>query len=80
MPAIFACRGQQETAWRDWADPAPDEVVDVPNGFTDHAVHEMIDVLRQPLVTLTGGGHMMMLEQPEFVADAIQKWLVEQKW
>ena len=49
-----------ETAWRDWADPVPDEVVDVPNGFTDHAVHEMIDVLRQPRVTLTGGGHMMI--------------------
>ena len=50
----------QETAWRDWADPPPDEVVDMPNGFTDYAVQEMIDVLRQPLVNLMGGGHMMI--------------------
>ena len=32
------------------------------------------------LVTVTGGGHMMMLEQPEVVAEAVAKWLLEQKW
>jgi 3-oxoadipate enol-lactonase len=31
------------------------------------------------LVKVEGGAHMMMLEQPQFVADAIQKWLVEQQ-
>ena len=50
----------QETAWRDWADPAPDEVIDSAGGFADHGVHDMIDALRQPHVALTGGGHMMI--------------------
>ena len=50
----------QETAWRDWADPAPDEVVDTAGGFADHGVLDMIDALRQPYVGLTGGGHMMI--------------------
>ena len=50
----------QETAWRDWADPAPDDVIDTPGGFADFAVHEMIDSLRQPYVALTTGGHMMI--------------------
>ncbi len=50
----------QETAWRDWADPAPDDVIDAPGGFEDHGLYEMIDALRQPLVALAGGGHMMI--------------------
>lgn len=50
----------QETAWRDWADPAPDEVVDSAGSFSDHGVMEMIDALRKPHVALTGGGHMMI--------------------
>lgn len=50
----------QETAWRDWADPAPDEVVDSPGGFADHQIFDMIDALRQPHVALAGGGHMMI--------------------
>jgi pimeloyl-ACP methyl ester carboxylesterase len=32
------------------------------------------------LIKIEGGGHMMMLEQPEFVADAVQKWLLAQNW
>lgn len=32
------------------------------------------------LVKVEGGAHMMMLEQPEFVSSAMQKWLIEQKW
>jgi ribonuclease G len=50
----------QETAWRDWADPVPDEVVEGLGGFADHGLYEMIDALRQPHVALTGGGHMMI--------------------
>jgi ribonuclease G len=50
----------QETAWRDWADPVPDEVVEAPGGFADHGVFEMIDALRLPHVALIGGGHMMI--------------------
>lgn len=50
--------GAHEAAWRDWADPAPDEVVE--GGFADHGVLEMIDALRAPRVALAGGGHMMI--------------------
>ncbi|MGB3277976.1 MAG: ribonuclease E/G, partial [Pseudorhodobacter sp.] len=50
--------GAQETAWRDWADPAPDEVVT--DGFEDLGVLEMIDALLSPRVDLPGAGHMML--------------------
>ena len=50
--------GAHEAAWRDWADPAPDEVVE--GGFADHGVLEMIDALRGARVDLAGGGHMMI--------------------
>lgn len=49
--------GAQETAWRDWADPEPDEVIE--GGFADHSVLEMIDDLLSPRVAL-GEGHMMI--------------------
>ncbi|WP_333869400.1 ribonuclease E/G [Cypionkella sp.] len=49
--------GAHETAWRDWADPAPDDVYE--GGFADHGVLEMIDDLLAPRVTL-GEGHMMI--------------------
>ena len=49
--------GAHETAWRDWADPAPDDVYE--GGFADHCVLEMIDDLLAPRVAL-GEGHMMI--------------------
>jgi ribonuclease G len=49
--------GAHETAWRDWADPEPDEVIE--GGFSDHGVLEMIDDLLTPRVDL-GQGHMMI--------------------
>lgn len=49
--------GAHETAWRDWADPAPDEVYE--GGFSDHGVFEMIDALLTARVPL-GEGHMMI--------------------
>lgn len=49
--------GAHETAWRDWADPEPDAVVE--GGFADHGVVEMIDALLAPRVAL-GEGHMMI--------------------
>lgn len=48
----------QDTAWRDWNDPAPDEVVE--SGFADLGVLELLDALRGPRVDLQGGGHMMV--------------------
>lgn len=50
--------GAHEAAWRDWADPAPDEVIE--GGFDAHGVWEMLDALRSPRVDLGGGGHMMI--------------------
>ncbi len=50
----------QETAWRDWADPVPDDVIDTPGCFADHGVLDLLDQLRQPRVTLPNGGHMMI--------------------
>lgn len=49
--------GAQETAWRDWADPEPDDVIE--GGFAEHGVLEMIDALLAARVTL-GEGHMMI--------------------
>ena len=49
--------GAHETAWRDWADPAPDEVIE--GGFADNGIAEMIDALLTPRVGL-GEGHMMI--------------------
>lgn len=49
--------GAHETAWRDWADPEPDQVIE--GGFADHNVLEMIDALLSPRVWL-GEGHMMI--------------------
>ena len=48
----------QEVAWRDWADPAPDEVVEA--GFDAHGVTDLIEALLRPRVELPGGGHMMI--------------------
>lgn len=50
--------GAQEVAWRDWADPAPDEVVEA--GFDAHGVTDLIEALLRPRVELPGGGHMMI--------------------
>jgi ribonuclease G len=51
--------GAHETAFRDWLDPVPDEVVSEPGGFDDHDVVEMISGLLSPRVAL-GAGHMMI--------------------
>ncbi len=50
--------GAHETAWRDWADPAPDEVIEA--GFEAQGVHEMLAALREALVPLVGGGNMLI--------------------
>ncbi len=50
--------GAHETAWRDWADPEPDEVIE--GGFAAQGVHEMLDALRDIRVPLAGGGNMLI--------------------
>ena len=43
-------------AWRDWADPDPDEVVDTPGCFETHGVIDAVEAALAPLVDLPGGG------------------------
>ena len=50
--------GAQETAWRDWAEPAPDEVLT--GEFEDLGILDMIDALLTPRVDLQTDGHMMI--------------------
>lgn len=52
--------GAQETAWRDWADPLPDEVDDTPGSFATHGVDDMIEAALTARVDLPGVGHMMV--------------------
>ncbi|MEO6298087.1 MAG: ribonuclease E/G [Paracoccaceae bacterium] len=47
-----------ETAWRDWADPQPDEVIE--GGFEAQGVLDMIAALQQAKVGLVGGGNMVI--------------------
>lgn len=50
--------GAHEAAWRDWTDPAPDEVAE--GGFAAHGVADLVQDLLSPRVALPGGGHMMV--------------------
>ncbi len=50
--------GAQETAWRDWADPPPDEVLDAAGSFADLGIDAMIDALLTPRADLPNGAHM----------------------
>jgi ribonuclease G len=52
--------GAHDLAFRDWLDPAVDEMVTDEGGFDDHGVTDMIDALCTPRVALDGGGHMML--------------------
>ena len=47
-----------EVAWREWADPAPDEIVQ--GAFADHGVEEMLDALLAPQIALPGGAHALI--------------------
>lgn len=42
-------------AWREWADPDPDEVIDARGCFADHGVPEAVDAALAPAVPLPGG-------------------------
>ena len=52
--------GAQETAWRDWADPEPDEIDQAEGSFAAHGIDDLIDGLLAPHVDLPGSGHMMI--------------------
>ncbi len=52
--------GAHDLAFRDWLDPAVDEMVAEEGSFDVHGVREMIEALSGPRVALDGGGHMMV--------------------
>ncbi|MCB5410538.1 ribonuclease E/G [Pseudogemmobacter faecipullorum] len=52
--------GAHDLAWRDWVDPAPEEVRDEAGCFDDEGVSDQLDELLLPRVGLPGGGHMQI--------------------
>lgn len=52
--------GAQDHAWREWSDPAPDEVDQTEGAFARHDIDAMIDDLRSPVVALTAGASMII--------------------
>jgi Ribonuclease G/E len=49
-----------ESAWRDWADPPPDEVAEGAGAFAAFDLPDLIGALLEPMVALPGGGHAMI--------------------
>ncbi len=47
--------GAHRQAWRDWAEPAPEQVIEAKGAFAAHGVEEAIEALSRPAV-LPGGG------------------------
>jgi ribonuclease G len=52
--------GAHDLAYRDWLDPAPDEVVADEGCFAAHGVPEALEALLSPVVALPGGGTMWL--------------------
>lgn len=52
--------GAHELAWRDWADPAPDDLAEGPGAFADHGVAELVQAALSPIVPLPGGGSLVI--------------------
>lgn len=54
--------GPHDLAWRDWADPLPDEVAEGPEAFATHGVLDALDALRLAEVAL--GSEATMWVEP----------------
>ncbi|MDP3861773.1 MAG: ribonuclease E/G [Phaeovulum sp.] len=57
---LFDAPGPHEEAWRDWAEPAPDEVADAPGAMEAHGVEAALAALLTPRVALPIGAHMQI--------------------
>jgi len=55
---LVAAPTPHEAAWRDWAEPAPDEVAEGEGAFARHGVDDMAAALLSALRPLPGGGSM----------------------
>lgn len=49
-----------ELAWRDWADPPPDEVAEGEGAFAAFGIPEMVERFTATRIDLSGGGHAMI--------------------
>ena len=57
-----------ESAWRDWASPAPDSVEDGPDAFVLSGAADAVEALVRPGVALPGGAHAMIESTHALVA------------
>ncbi len=57
---LLPAPGAAEEARRDWPDPGSGGILDAPDAFDSHGIWEMIAELRDPAVTLPGGGRMFV--------------------
>jgi len=57
---LFDAPTPHEEAWRDWAEPAPDEVTDAPGAMVAYGVPEALAALLTPRVSLPIGAHMQI--------------------
>ena len=57
---LFDAPTAHEEAWRDWAEPAPDDVTDAPDAMAAHGVPEALAALLSPRVALPIGAHMQI--------------------
>ncbi|PKP74953.1 MAG: ribonuclease G [Alphaproteobacteria bacterium HGW-Alphaproteobacteria-6] len=55
---LVAAPTPHEAAWRDWAEPAPDEVAEGEGAFARHGVDDMAEAVLSTLRPLPGGGSM----------------------
>lgn len=55
---LFDAPGPHDIAWRDWAEPVPDEVAVGAGAFAEHGVLDAVEGLRRAEVPLHGGGTM----------------------
>ncbi|MBF9031126.1 ribonuclease G [Rhodobacterales bacterium HKCCE3408] len=60
--------GAHLAAWRDWAIPDPDEIIDTPGCFETGGVIEAVDALRAPRVSLPSGASAMIEPTTALVA------------
>ncbi len=57
-----------DLAWREWAMPDPDEVIEAPGCFADNGVLDAVDALLGPQADLPGGAHAMIEETSALIA------------
>jgi Ribonuclease G/E len=60
--------GPHETAWIDWADPAPDEVDAGDDAFARHGIPDLAEAARAELTPLPGGGSLAIAATRALVA------------